>query len=326
MQRLDREAFEAASGDYDRAVASDLAIDAFCSRSAWILAFLAAFRPAAELRVTREGQAFVALAAVYEPRVGRMLQPLEAMWGFASPLVGERSADLLAETLADDAARGERLPLLLTGIPLARARLEPVLRVLAAHFALRPLAETVRFQASLAGGFDGWLARRSPGFRRNLRAARRRTRAAGVTFENATPVESAAASAVYARALAVERHSWKTQSGNGVERGPMREFYARMLPRLAARGELRVLLATRDGVDLGYLYGGIAGGLFRGLQFSFRADALGLGLGNALQAEMLERLCAEGISVYDLGSQSEYKRHWAEAGLATTGLFALQRA
>jgi CelD/BcsL family acetyltransferase involved in cellulose biosynthesis len=130
---------------------------------------------------------------------------------------------------------------------------------------------------------------------------------------------------VYARALAIERDTWKTASGNGVDHGPMRDFYARMLPRLAERGELRALFATRDGVDLGYLYGGVVGGLFRGLQFSFREDARALGLGNVLQAEMLERLCAEGLDCYDLGAQSTYKRHWGEEGLVTIGLLARPR-
>jgi CelD/BcsL family acetyltransferase involved in cellulose biosynthesis len=147
-----------------------------------------------------------------------------------------------------------------------------------------------------------------------------------VVFESVSPVDSDATEAAYERALAIERFTWKTRSGNGVERGPMRAFYARMLPRLAARGALRVLFAKRDGVDIGYLYGGIAGDLFRGLQFSFREEERGLGVGNVLQAEMIERLCTERIAVYDLGSQSEYKRRWAEPGLSTLRLFAAPRA
>jgi CelD/BcsL family acetyltransferase involved in cellulose biosynthesis len=210
-------------------------------------------------------------------------------------------------------------------VPAARARLEPLLRMLDARYALRPLDATQRFQASLAGGVDGWLARRSRAFRRNLRASRRRTRDAGVCFESLRPCGVEAAALAYARALDVERDTWKTRTGNGVERGPMREFYALMLPRLAARGALRVLFATRDGVDLGYLYGGVSGDLFRGLQFGFRDELRGLGLGNALQAEAIERLCAEGIATYDLGSQSDYKRRWAEPGLSTVRLLARPR-
>jgi len=325
MHWLDRAEFESASSDYDRAVADDPAIDGFCSRSDWVLSFHDAFRPSARLLVARDGDSFVALTEVDEPQVGSVLEPLEAMWGFASPLIGVGSCDLLRQLLENPAGRAGRVPLLLSGLPATRSRLEPLLRMLGARYALRPLAETLRFQASLDGGVDGWLARRSAGFRRNLRAARNRTRAAGVCFETVSPVDPAATAAIYERVLAIERHSWKTRSGNGVERGPMREFYARMLPRLAARGELRALLATRDGIDVGYLYGGIAGDLFRGLQFSFREEERALGLGNALQAEMLERLCAERIAIYDLGSQSEYKRRWAEAGLVTVRLLARPR-
>ena len=326
MHRLDRAEFESSAPDYDRAVAADPKIDAFCSRSAWILSFFEAFRPSAKLHVAREGDAFVALAAVDEPGVGVVLEPLESMWGFASPLIGDESSALLERTLADTYANAAARPLLLTGIPAARVRLDAVIRALSSRFALRPLPATLRYQASLAGGFESWLARRAHAFRRNLRAARKRTHEAGLVFESARPSNAEEAAEIYARALAIERDSWKTATGNGVDRGPMREFYARMLPRLAERGKLRALFATRDGVDLGYLYGGIAGELFRGLQFSFRENTRPLGLGNVLQAEMLERLCAEGLTTYDLGSQSAYKRHWGEAGLVTVGLLARPRS
>lgn len=325
MQRLDRAEFEASSADFDRAVAADPAIDGFCSQSAWILAFHDAFRAGATLRAAREGDSFVVLDAVDEPSLGVVLEPLESMWGFASPLIGEGSVDLLRRLLEDPAQGFERTPLLLTGLSTLRPRFEKLIGILDAHFALRPLARTIRFQASLEGGFEGWLARRGVRFRRNLRAARKRTREAGVRFESASPVTPGATSALYERVLAIERHSWKTRTGSGVERGPMREFYARMLPRLAARSALRLLFATHDGVDVGYLYGGVANRSFRGLQFSFHEGVRELGLGNALQAEMLERICAEGIEIYDLGSQSAYKRHWAEVGLVTVGVLALPR-
>jgi len=325
MDRLDGAGFAACVEDYDRAVAADPEVDAFCSRGAWVSSFHEAFRPRAELSIAREGDSFVALAAVHEPHVGIVLEALESMWGFASPLVGPESPALLGRMLEEAAARGARWPLLLTGLPVAGPRLEAVIRVLARHFALRPLAVRVRFQASLEGGVDGWLARRGARFRRNLRAARRRTHAAGVVFEQVRDADELGVRALYARVLAIERRSWKAATGNGVDRGPMLEFYARMLPRLASRGDLRVLVARRDGIDLGYLHGGTSGALFRGLQFSFAQEARALGLGHALQAEMIERLCAEGVRLYDLGSESAYKRQWAEPGFATTGLLARPR-
>ena len=105
----------------------------------------------------------------------------------------------------------------------------------------------------------------------------------------------------------------------------MREFYALMLPRLAARGALRCVFARRDGEDVGYLCGGLAGDLFRGLQFSFDDRLRALGLGNALQLEAIEALTQEGVALYDLGAQSEYKAHWGELRVASVGVLARPR-
>jgi CelD/BcsL family acetyltransferase involved in cellulose biosynthesis len=180
-----------------------------------------------------------------------------------------------------------------------------------------------RFVASLEGGLDGFLARRSRAFRRNLRAAERRAGARGIEIERIVPADPAAASAVYARALAVEPLSWKAQSESPVHRGSMAAFYAEMLPRLAEQRRVRAVIARCAGEDVGYLYGGLIGGRFRGLQFSFADSLREVGLGNLLQLEMLRWLCEEGASCYDLGSRSAYKRRWAEIGLVTLSLLAL---
>src|SRR5262249_24570836 len=149
-------------------------------------------------------------------------------------------------------------------------------------------------------------------FRAGARAALRRVRAAGISFEAIFGASAAQADAGYARVLAVERRSWKAATGNGVDQGPMRSFYARMYPGPAARAALRLLFAVRDGEDAGYLAGGVAGPTFRGLQFSFDDRLRALGLGNALQLEMIARLAGGEVRAYDLGAQSAYKARWAE--------------
>ena len=107
----------------------------------------------------------------------------------------------------------------------------------------------------------------------------------------------------------------------------MRAFYAEMLPRLAARGRLRVLFAKLGGRDVGYLHGGTLGdsssdapGHFRGLQMSFDDDHAKLSIGNLLQREVIGALCEEGFATYDMGSQPSYKARWTEAGLRTATL------
>ena len=145
-------------------------------------------------------------------------------------------------------------------------------------------------------------------------------------FEHLVPDDAVAGAAAHARTLAVEERSWKSAGGNGVDRGPMCAFYRRMLPRLAARKALRVVFARRRGEDVGYLVGGLAGELFRGLQFSFDERLRALGLGNVLQLEAIDALTQEGVALYDLGGQSEYKARWGELQVPTVGVLARPRA
>lgn len=316
MTPLDRAGLEACAAAYDASVEADPAVDRFCTRSEWVLSFHDAFHPGRELVAARAGASFVALAAR-----GPVLEPLEAMWGFASPLVGAESVELLAGLLA---RRGRRELLYLAGLAPRDPRTRALILRLDPTHSLSVASTTERFVARL-DDLDGYLARRSAKFRAGVRAAQRRVRAAGIAFEQQFCVSAAHVQAAYARVLAVERRSWKAATGNGVDRGPMREFYGRMYPRLAARGALRLLFAVRDGEDLGYLAGGIAGSTFRGLQFSFDDRLRALGLGNALQVEMIARLSGSGVRAYDLGAQSAYKARWAEGRSLTVGLLARPR-
>jgi CelD/BcsL family acetyltransferase involved in cellulose biosynthesis len=74
------------------------------------------------------------------------------------------------------------------------------------------------------------------------------------------------------------------------------------------------------------LHGGSLGRRFRGLQFSFDDALRELGLGNALQLELIEWLTEEGFERYDLGSRSEYKQRWAEQIDATRALLVVPGA
>ena len=316
MQWLDRSGVERCASELDRAVSRDPDVDPFCTRSDWILPFHDAFHPGCEVVAAREADSFVLLGEEHG-----VLRPLEAMWGFASPLVGAGSVELLGALCA--ARAGRREVLYLSGLAPDSSRVRALVARLAPSHSLSVAGLTVRFVAEL-DSLEGYLARRSAKLRASLRRAARRVRSAGIEFQLLAP-EPGSADAVYARVLAVEGRSWKAATGNGVDRGPMREFYARMFPRLAARGALRVLFARRDGEDVGYLSGGLAGAHFRGLQFSFDERLRALGLGNVLQLEMIARLCAEGVRAYDLGGQSAYKARFGEREVATLALVARPR-
>lgn len=317
MQWLDGSSLERCAGELDGAVERDPEVDPFCTRSDWILPFHDTFHPDCPLVAARAGASFVVLA---EDR--GVLRPLEAMWGFASPLVGPDAVELLAECLAQRASPGE--PLYLSGLSPRGTSTRALVARLAPTHSLSIAGLTVRFVAEL-DSLDGYLARRSAKQRASLRRALRRACAAGVDFEALAPGPESC-DALYTRVLEVERRSWKSAGGNGVDRGPMREFYARMFPRLATRRALRLVFAQLGGEDVGYLSGGLAGTHFRGLQFSFDERLRPLGLGNALQLEMIAGLCEEGVRAYDLGGQSAYKARFGEREVATIALVARPRS
>ena len=113
--------------------------------------------------------------------------------------------------------------------------------------------------------------------------------------------------------------------GVGVATGPMHDFYRAMMPRLARQGMLRLLFARVGGRDAAYVLGAACRGRFRGLQFSYAADAAALSLGNLGQLEMMRRAVAEGITAWDLGSEVPYKRRWADRTQDSVSLAVLRR-
>lgn len=298
-------------------------MDPYCSRSEWVLSFHSAFAPQRAVFALRDGGSFVTLAGAPDERFGYVVQPLEHLWGMACPLVGPDARALLARLLA-----GGVFPagahLLLYGLPFDRLWLSELAAGLPPGWAFGLVGTTDRRIASLEGGLDGFLARRSPNLRRSVRKSLHRIERLGVRFER-VPVTPDTFPAVYRRILAIERQSWKSRSGNGVDRGPMKRFYERMIPRLLRRDAFRLIIARRDDEDLGYVHGGTIGRHFRGLQFSFVDDERTLSLGNLLQVEMVRWLAEDGFETYDLGMVVPYKERWAESGLVTADVLIAPR-
>jgi CelD/BcsL family acetyltransferase involved in cellulose biosynthesis len=90
-----------------------------------------------------------------------------------------------------------------------------------------------------------------------------------------------------------------------------------MLPRLCAKGQQRTVFARAEGRDVGYIFGAVFEGEYRGLQFSYDDDHAELGIGGLLQMHQIIELCAEGVARYDLGTEMDYKRRWAEDVMET---------
>jgi CelD/BcsL family acetyltransferase involved in cellulose biosynthesis len=164
---------------------------------------------------------------------------------------------------------------------------------------------------------DGFLSRRSRDLRKSLRRAQRAAHEAGVTFESVRVADPRQAGALYARVQAVEARSWKTRDGVGIHAGPMRAFYGAMLPRLCELGQQRTIFARVGDRDVGYILGAVMGGEYRGLQFSYDDEHAMLGIGGLLQLQQINELVAEGVARYDLGTEMDYKRRWAEEIMET---------
>ena len=304
-QRFTAEDLPALARPWDDAVALTPDIDAFCSSTVWSFSAACSFSDAGSPVLVGDGQALCGLRLVPGPDGSRVLVGLDPIWGFASPLVGPppAAAAMLAARLSLEpfdfaVVTGQR-----RDSPLAAW----IVRQLGDHFRLLHGPVQERLRIDLADGVDGWLARRSPRFRQRARQLRRRDD--GITFldVSALPPDD-----LLDRVVGVEERSWKGREATGLASPDLADFYRQVAWRLAAREQLRAIIARRDDVDVGYILGGVRDDLYRGLQLSYVEGVRELAVGHRLQLAQLHHLEAEGVVTYDLGMDMAYKRRWAD--------------
>lgn len=317
MARMEPIDLAAVADDFDREVAITPAIDRFCSSSTWILAAAAALMPPRAPASYRGAHGYFAAMRGVHPAGFPYIEPVELAWGLASPLVGRDPAPLVEAVVAVLAARRDWQLTIVTGLSASGPQRRALDRALPPRWERRAGTPTVRHVASLDGGVDGFLSRRSRELRKSLRKSLRAAVDAGVTFTSVPEVSADDAPALYARIQAVEAASWKAREGVGISSGPMRAFYEHMLPRLCARRQHRILFARAGDRDIGYILGAVFEGEYRGLQFSYDDAHAALGIGGLLQYHQILELCAEGVNRYDLGTEMDYKRRWAEEVMET---------
>jgi hypothetical protein len=302
--------------DFDREVAATPSIDRFCSTTAWILAAASALMPPRAPFSFRGRHGYFAAMRGVHPAGFPYVEPVELAWGLAAPLIGRDPDALADEVVAVLAARRDWQLAILSGLMPSGPQRKALERTIPPRWERRRGTPTIRHVASLDGGVDGFLARRSRELRKTLRKSLRVAAADGVSFEPVTGTEREA-EALYVRIQEIESRSWKSRDGVGISTGPMRAFYGHMLPRLCARGQQRLIFARRDDRDIGYILGAVFEGEYRGLQFSYDDEFAGLGIGGLLQYHQIEMLCTEGVGRYDLGTEMDYKRRWAEDVMET---------
>ncbi|MEE2786902.1 MAG: GNAT family N-acetyltransferase [Myxococcota bacterium] len=299
---------------FDEGVWQTPNIDQFCSSTYWILPAARHFAPDCAPFIFSSDDTYGAFMTVEQAGGLNAALPLECGWGLAAPLIGpdaDRAVGLLASAWRK---RRDIDAIILAGLPPS----PPWIDALSARFDRScriGLGERcIRRLASLDGGLDGFMRRRSPKFRRSVRQAQRKALAAQVSFERVSNVPAAG---LLERILAVERASWKGQRGEGMDQSPSVHFYADMVARLTQDGVCRVIFARQHDHDIGFVFGAVVQRHYRGLQMSFDHRFVTMGLGNCLQLAMIEQLCAEGVDVYDLGTDMPYKARWAEETFET---------
>jgi Acetyltransferase (GNAT) domain len=318
VQQLTLAELDEAADELDAAALASSDIDSFCSSSMWVIPAARGLMPIEEPFIRRSEAGFVVLGRRGQDGLPT-LQPLEAMWGLACPVVGP-DPDALAVEIAE-ALDGERALILFCGLGRRSSRFEALTRVLGKKWGMRLGPTTRRWVAELDGGVDGFLSRRSRNFREAALKARRRAREAGLELVRWDGVGDP-----FARILAADRKTWKARAETGLAAEPMRDFYADMVPRLRRRDALRLGFARLGGEDVGYCLGAVFGGTYRGLQFGFAAGLERFSIGNLLQLAEIEALTSEGAaSRYDLGSDADYKARWADSAQESVTLLAWPR-
>jgi CelD/BcsL family acetyltransferase involved in cellulose biosynthesis len=297
---------------WNRAAAATEQGDPFCCRTEWHVSFHEAYYPKRRLHLCADGDNVLAFAEQRYVDIGLVLESLESMWYFGSPMLGKQSVALLDEFLAHHANAGFTPCVLLSGLLPGSQAIAEIERTLGRRYRILPLGSRTQSSASLDGGLDGFLSRRSGSWRRNLQQAARRATERGVTFERHAPRSADEAKSIFARMLAVEWKSWKGIGKCGMEEPSSSQFYSTMLRRLAVSGSGRVMFARHEGADIGFIFGGMAGTHYRGQQFSYVEEWSKSSIGNLLQIEQVRWLGEERATRYDMGPLMDYKPHWTE--------------
>ncbi len=324
MRGLTVDELDSLSDELDRDVIQTASIDRFCSSSAWVLPAARALMPPRQSWVRRGEHGWLAAMIGRHASGIVYVEPLELAWGMACPLISPDPQPFAEEVAAAIAERKDWNVMLLAGLAPGSAMLAALMTALPARIERRFGQSTLRIVASLDGGLDGFLSRRSRNFRKALRASTRDAADAGITFERVR-VGADEAEALYARIVAVERRSWKGEDGVGIHQGSMHDFYENMVPRLAARGRQRTIFARQGDRDVAYCLGAVFDGEYRGLQFSYDRELERLSLGSLCQQAQIQWLAEEGVRRYDLGHDMDYKRRWAEDVFETTMLVLVNR-
>jgi hypothetical protein len=307
---------------FDSWIESTPCIDAFCSSSTWGMPATSAFGPRDETEVWTFDEGAAAFA-----RYGNFLRPLECIWLLGTPIVGPKPHVVLRELFRNERFlnRDWRI-LVLAGLPLGTPEWHPFVELCQRLGRLDQLGDPrCRNIASLDGGVDGWMSRRTGKFRTGLRHSEKVAREYGVSFQRRLITTAAEADRIFPLIEQVEQRSHKLIGGNSILNEPMRSFVSGVFHLSAARHSVRFIEAWADDQVVGYIFGTVYQDMYRGLQMSFDDIYRPLALGNLLQLNMIHWLTEDRVHQYDMGAELPYKERWAELKHETRTLLLRRR-
>jgi hypothetical protein len=288
-------------------------IDPWCSGPDWFLPAHEAFAdtvfdtPVIPRLWSETGTGAIILGQARVADGTTLVTGLEPLWGFASPLLGPDLVDL-AELAAEHLATIDDWDVIvLGGLPLSPHLAGRLAQPLRRTGDVQATYGIVRQVADLGDGYERWFSARSARFRKSIRQGHRKAVGAGVRFVDVSTDPNA-----YQRCVAVETDSWKGHLEDGITSLGMHRFYEVMTDRLRREGRLRATVAVLDDRDVGFIFGGVRNGRYRGLQLSFAESVRHLSISNLLQHHTIRLLIEEGVHTYDMGMDMDYKRRWAD--------------
>ncbi|MBR3663244.1 MAG: GNAT family N-acetyltransferase [Desulfovibrio sp.] len=293
--------------------------DPYCSEPDWVMSYHASHGSARPVLMLFEHGNAIILAQENMANDQPVFVSPESSWLYDRPLLGAdpiplffRAVDLIEKRFG----KSQMPPIILGGIWPHHPLSNELLFNLGHMFSFYLYTQGKQCAASLEGGIDGFLSRRSPNFRAKLKKAVRKAREAGVSYERVSPASEADVDKTFGRMLTVETQSWKGHEDNGLLHPLAGNFYKELLQRQAKRGTGRVIFARHENTDIGFIFGGLTGVIYRGQQFSYDLNWKAFSIGNTLQYEQILWLCEEGALRYDMGPISGpkmgYKAHWTE--------------
>lgn len=255
---------------------------------------------------------------IFAERNPGVFYPFESAWMFGCPLIGDPVATVRLLERVREASPAEPSGFVISGVRENSVMQTELRRLGESALRYEEFDTSDSVTIDLSAGVEAYLERRSRSFRKAIRQLK--------DIENLSFVDASSLpwEMIFPRIERIQALSHKASAGGDIFSHPnYRLFYHALYRELQADGNIRLLFAVIDDLDVAYILGGVNRHIYRGFQMSYDDNYRRHALGNRLQLENLRRREAEGITHYDLGMHSEYKQRWADEREVYQGAFVV---